>query len=178
MSIAMLAPRAARSTTAEDPARGGFALRLRRCAARVAPLLLVACLLLEPVDARAQALRPLPILPDALSWFGVPNNAALKGAWVLGAEQEAGTYVLRVTLAAGGRIPPHTHPDTRYSTVLAGTLHVGFGEVAREEDMVAVPQGGVYVAPAGVPHYLWARDGDVVYQEAGVGPTATLPARR
>ena len=35
-----------------------------------------------------------------------------------------------------------------------------------------VPAGALYVAPANVPHSLWARDGDVIYQEAGVGPTA------
>jgi hypothetical protein len=35
----------------------------------------------------------------------------------------------------------------------------------------------VYVAPQGVPHYVYAKDGDVVYQEAGVGPTANIPVR-
>lgn len=29
----------------------------------------------------------------------------------------------------------------------------------------------VYVAPAGVPHHLWAKDGAVTYQEGGAGPT-------
>jgi hypothetical protein len=27
------------------------------------------------------------------------------------------------------------------------------------------------VAPAGVPHYIWAKDGEALYQEAGMGPT-------
>ena len=31
------------------------------------------------------------------------------------------------------------------------------------------------VAPANVPHYLSAKEGEVVYQESGVGPTATVP---
>jgi hypothetical protein len=39
--------------------------------------------------------------------------------------------------------------------------------------LVAIPTGAVYVAPAGVPHFLEARNGAVVYQEAGVGPTGT-----
>jgi len=42
---------------------------------------------------------------------------------------------------------------------------------------VAVPAGAAYVAPAGVPHHLSARDGDVVYQEGGFGPTANLPVQ-
>ena len=77
-------------------------------------------------------------------------------------------------LAKGGKIPPHTHPDKRYSTVLKGNLYVGFGSEADEAKVFVVPEGGVYVAPAKVPHYLWAKDGDVVYQEAGTGPTATV----
>lgn len=42
-----------------------------------------------------------------------------------------------------------------------------------ETKVVAIPSGAVYVAPANVPHYVWARDGEVLYQEAGVGPTGT-----
>ena len=82
--------------------------------------------------------------------------------------------MLRVKLAAGGRIPPHTHPDERNSTVLQGVLYVGFGRTFDESKLVAIPTGAVCVIPAEVPHYVWAKGGDVVYQEAGVGVTATI----
>jgi quercetin dioxygenase-like cupin family protein len=118
---------------------------------------------------------PEPVLLESLGWRSPPGNPNLQAAWVVGAEAEPALYALRVKLSAGGRIAPHTHPDTRYSTVLSGTLYVGFGAVQDESAMVAVPSGAVYVAPAGQPHYLWARDGDVVYQESGAGPTATVP---
>jgi len=121
----------------------------------------------------AQPLAPQPILPESFTWVSPPSNPLVKGTWVLGAEKGSGNYAFRVKISKGGKIPPHTHPDTRYSTVLSGTLYVGFGEVENEASMVAVPSGAVYVAPAGVPHYLYARDGDVVYQEGGSGPTAT-----
>jgi hypothetical protein len=39
--------------------------------------------------------------------------------------------------------------------------------------MVALSPGAVYVVPADTPHYVWARDGDVEYQESGFGPTGT-----
>ena len=121
---------------------------------------------------------PKAILPNSLTWFSPPNNASLHAAWVLGAEAQPGPYILRVRLAAGGRVPPHTHPDERNSTVLAGTLYVGFGETFDASNVVAVPTGGVYVAQANVAHYVWAKDGAVVYQEAGVGPTRTVPVKR
>lgn len=124
--------------------------------------------------ASAQGIEPTVILPQAAQWFSPPNNPQLRAAWLLGNEKAAASYVLRVSLAKGGKIAPHTHPDTRYSTVLSGTLYVGFGDVADEAKMQAIPSGALYIAPANVPHYLWAKDGDVQYQEAGVGPTGNL----
>lgn len=123
--------------------------------------------------ALAQVPAVKPILPEALRWTSPPAIPGLKGTWVLGAEREAGIYVQRVVLARGSRIPAHTHPDTRYSTILSGTLYVAFGAKPADADFVAVPTGGVYVAPAGQVHTLWARDGEVTYQEAGNGPTGT-----
>lgn len=127
--------------------------------------------------AIAQNLMPAPVLPESLKWFSPPENTSLRAAWVIGTEQQAGAYLLRVMLAKGGKIAPHTHPDTRNSTVLSGTLYVGFGNVDDQSKLVAIPAGGVYVAPANVPHYLWAKDGDVIYQEGGTGPTATRFAK-
>lgn len=121
----------------------------------------------------AQGTAPAPISPDALAWTSPPKIPALRAAWMLGAEGKSAPYILRVKLAAGGRIPPHAHPDERSTTVLSGAIYVGFGETFDESEVVAVPAGWVYVAPANVPHYVWAKDGDAIYQEAGVGPTGT-----
>jgi quercetin dioxygenase-like cupin family protein len=133
----------------------------------------ISLVLLPAMLAWAQAPAVKPILPETLQWSGPPTIPGLKGAWILGGEKESGMYAQRVTLSAGARIPPHTHPDTRYSTILSGTLHVAFGARPTDADFVAVPAGAVYVAPAGQPHTLWARDGEVTYQEAGNGPTGT-----
>ena len=54
--------------------------------------------------------------------------------------------------------------------MLSGVLYVGFGATFDETVMVAIPTGAVYVAPAQTPHYVWAKDGAVGYQEVGVGP--------
>lgn len=134
---------------------------------------LVATLLATMGMALAQQAALKPILPDQFQWTTPPNIPAIRSAWILGSEQQAGSYAMRVVLAGNGRIPPHTHPDTRYSTVLSGTLYVGLGAKFDTAALVAVPAGGVYVAPAGVAHFLWAKDGEVVSQEAGVGPTGT-----
>jgi len=131
-----------------------------------------ATLLIAVAAAGSQAPSVNVIRPDSLRWSTPPNIPDISSAWVLGSESANSAYVLRVKLRSGGRIPLHTHPDTRYSTVLSGTLYVGFGTVD-DAQVVAVPAGSVYVAPANVPHHLWARDGAVEYQEAGTGPTGT-----
>lgn len=126
----------------------------------------------------ALAQSPTVVSPEGAAWHSPPNLPGVQGAWLLGAEDKPGPYLFRVRLAPGAKIPPHTHPDERSTTVLRGTILVGFGEAFDEARMVAVPAGAVYVAPAGVPHYVWARDGASEYQEAGIGPTATVIPRR
>lgn len=143
---------------------------------KMAAALLATCTWLSGVAA-ADAPRPQPVLPEKMTWVSQPNNPDLQLAWILGAEKKPGPYVLRVKIAAGGKVPPHTHPDERNSTVLSGTLYVGFGKTFDTALLVAIPVGGVYVAPAGVPHFIWAKDGEVVYQEVGVAPTGTLTVK-
>lgn len=135
--------------------------------------LLLSCIFAAP-SAFAQS-APVPVTPESVTWFSPPNNPSLRAAWMLGAEQEAAAYVLHVVLSKGGRIPPHTHPDTRVVTVLHGTLLVAFGERPGDADMVPVSAGSVYVVPANMPHALWAKEGDVTYQETGIGPTGNYP---
>jgi quercetin dioxygenase-like cupin family protein len=135
-------------------------------------ILIAAGLALSAV-AVAQLQKPEVILPDSLKFSGSPVMPGAESAQIVGDPQKAGPYLQRVKLAKGAKIPPHTHPDERNSTVLSGTIYVGFGEKFDESKVVAIPEGAVYIAPAGVPHYIWAKDGAAVYQEAGNGPTGT-----
>jgi quercetin dioxygenase-like cupin family protein len=121
----------------------------------------------------ALAAEPRVTLPDELHWVSPPWDAAVHAAWILGSEQATGPYLLRVRIEPGGKIPPHTHPDERYTTVLSGSLHVSFGPDFDSAPALVLPTGTVYVVPANQPHRIWAEDGEVVYQEAGHGSTAT-----
>lgn len=116
---------------------------------------------------------PEPVLPEQLQWQSPPQIPGAQISWVVGAEKAPAPYVFRVKLANGTKVHPHTHPDTRITTVLSGTLYVGFGTAFDEVKVVAIPTGAVYIAPANVPHFIWAKEGMVSYQENGVGPTGT-----
>ncbi|MFQ6023836.1 MAG: cupin domain-containing protein [Acidiferrobacterales bacterium] len=115
------------------------------------------------------------IFPDQIKWVALPKAIApgaevtiLKGPL----DKPGDLYELRVRLRNGGMIKPHTHPDTRYVTVLSGELHAGRGEAIDEKSTTRYPAGSFFVVPAGIVHFTWARNGEVVYQESGIGPTA------
>jgi quercetin dioxygenase-like cupin family protein len=153
-----------------------YALR-KRFPRRNGPILVAFTLVLagfaaHPVFAQVDA--PRPLVPDNFRWMSFPENPALEYAWVLGNDPKPGPYVLRVKLAAGGKIAPHTHPDERVTTVLEGTIYIGFGQSFDESKLVAIVAGAVCVIPAGVPHYVCARDRAAIYQETGVGATGTF----
>mgnify|MGYP000072368314 CR=1 FL=1 len=114
---------------------------------------------------------PLPLRPVDMNWASPSGQDAIRESWMMGGEALAGPYALRVRLTAGARVPVHRHPDDRVVTVLAGTVHAGFGGIFDETRTVAMQTGTVFLVPADESHYLWARDGDAEYQENGVGPT-------
>jgi quercetin dioxygenase-like cupin family protein len=118
--------------------------------------------------------RPVPIIPADQHWQSPPGIEGVEFAWMLGSAGASGDYVLRVRLVDGALIPPHTHPDARITTVMSGTLHVGFSAQFDAGLAERIPAGAVYVAPAGVAHFVWAGGGEVVYQESGTGPTANV----
>ena len=39
--------------------------------------------------------------------------------------------------------------------------------------MKALPAGSIFTEPARQPHFVWAKDGEVVIQVIGNGPSAT-----
>lgn len=124
-------------------------------------------------EGEPPASEPLVRQPDSLQWQSPPWDPRVAATWIIGAERESGPYLQRVRIAPGGSIPRHWHPDTRQTTVLSGTLHVSFGAEDEEKREVLLPAGAVYVVPAHLPHEVRPEGGEVTYQEAGTGPTAT-----
>lgn len=118
--------------------------------------------------------EPIRLAPDEIRFAGDasrPGHMAV--ASLYGDMGQAGLYAARVLIPSGLRIMPHMHPDDRMVVVVSGTLLVGFGERFDAGRMKALPTGSFFTEPAGRPHFAWARDGDVVVQVSGVGPSGT-----
>lgn len=122
-----------------------------------------------------------PIAASDSAWtqgvrFAPMGNAVLaEAATIAGSSSAAGLYTIRVRIAKGGSIPPHTHPDARILTVVSGEVYYGFGETVDLAQAKLYATGDVFVVPANAPHWSSATTSDVVYQEAGMGPSAFVP---
>jgi len=114
------------------------------------------------------------LLPDQIKWAALPPDVAPGAQWMMlvGPLDKPVHYTLRVHLEKGGMVTPHTHPDARYVTVLAGEVYAGMGDTVNEATSKRFPAGSFFIVPAGHVHYSWAKDGEVTYQESGIGPTS------
>ena len=113
--------------------------------------------------------RPLFKLPQEIEFSGPPDQ--LQSAVVFGDPTKPGLYVQRFRFPPGLKVPPHWHPDEmRTVVVLSGTLYYAFGERWDESKLAPLPAGSFFYEPPHVPHYAWAKDGEVILQLTAIGP--------
>jgi len=89
-----------------------------------------------------------------------------------GDPSKPGLFVTRVRFSPGWKDQPHFHPDpARTVVVLSGTFYFGSGDTWDESKMKAYPPGTFYSEPPNSPHFTWAKDGEVIIQLTGMGPS-------
>ena len=131
-----------------------------------------AALVLFNTAAVAQSdLKQTRLTPDEFTW--VPTPTGNLQALFAGDPKKAGLYAYRTRFPANFRNRPHFHPDERIVTVVSGTLYVGYGEEFDESKMKALPAGSIFVEPPKQSHFVWAKDGEVIIQVIGNGPSGT-----
>ena len=110
----------------------------------------------------------------------IKYNASGKGvetAVLYGDPSKAGLYVVRLKLPAGAKVMPHIHPgEARTMTVLSGTLYFGFGTEFDETKLKPYPAGTFFTELPTTPHFVAAKDGEVIFQATGLGPSGMLDA--
>jgi quercetin dioxygenase-like cupin family protein len=139
-------------------------------------LILTTCTVAFTAKAYGQSDQPVVKLPNEIEFKAPVSPAAAQTAVVYGDPTKAGVYVQRIKFAPGAKVMPHWHPDEwRTAVVLSGTLYFGVGEQWDESKLKAYPAGTFYSEPPKTPHYIWAKDGEVIIQTTAMGPTATTP---
>lgn len=85
--------------------------------------------------------------------------------------------VVLLEIANGQEVPAHaTDTGLRLISVLKGDVAWGDGDVMDKSTEITYPQGSLLMLPPGVPHWLAARNGDVVLQLVILDETAPTPA--
>jgi len=112
--------------------------------------------------------------PGAEVWGDVPGYDGIKVMVVEGDPGKAGPYVIRVKFSPGTMSMPHQHPDARLITVIKGTWYTGKGESFEPGSTEPLPTGGFMKHPAGSAHYDGSKDGEVIVQIMGAGPSGTV----
>jgi len=110
-------------------------------------------------------------LPSEIVFKG-PLEGPPQTVVLFGDPSKPGLFVSRVRFSPGWKDPPHWHPDpARTVVVLSGTFYFGPGDTWDETNMKAYPAGTFYSEPPKAPHFTWAKDGEVIIQITGIGPS-------
>jgi len=118
-------------------------------------------------------------LPEDVQFPEMPPGAS-RTAKLFGDPKNEGLYVTRTLIPKGAQTVPHFHSDSRMVTVLSGVCYYGRGEEFDESRTIPMPPGSFFTEPAGTPHFIWAKEGDVIVQTTAIGPSGTqiVPAKK
>jgi quercetin dioxygenase-like cupin family protein len=122
---------------------------------------------------------PAHVFPGVLLGMAISLAGASADQLTLGRLLVPTSSVCGTKLAAGLKVMPHWHPDEwRTAVVLSGTLYFGLGEQWDESKLKAYPAGTFYSEPPKTPHFVWAKDGEVILQTTGMGQPQPTPSRK
>ena len=114
------------------------------------------------------------LIPDQVKWF-TPSyyKDGRQRAQLYGDSNGDSAWVDRVKIPGGARVLAHTHQHDELVTVIEGTWYLGEGERFDTAKLKGYPAGSFIVIPAGVPHFVAAKNGSVIVQINGTGKFAT-----
>jgi quercetin dioxygenase-like cupin family protein len=116
----------------------------------------------------------LGLTPEQVRWF-TPSyyKDGRQRAQLFGDSSQDGAWVDRVKIPAGMRVLAHTHPHDELVTVIEGTWYLGEGERFEPAKLKGYRAGSFIVIPAGIPHFVAAKESGVIVQLSGSGKFGT-----
>src|SRR6478672_6225043 len=133
---------------------------------RVAGILIALTAITLAISWASKAQKQLVgLTPEQVRWFTPPYyNDGRQRAQLFGDSSKGGAWVDRVKIPGGRRVLAHTHPQDELVTVIEGTWYLGEGEKFDSTKLKGYPAGSFIVIPAGVPHFVAAKEGSVIVQ--------------
>jgi hypothetical protein len=114
-------------------------------------------------------------MPEQFEWKGRPGSVT-QSATLFGDPSKPGMYVQLLKRGPNDWSQPHSHPNDRFITVLAGTFLIGTGAKADRNNTVAIKPGGVVKDIANQMHYDGTGPDGVTIEIIGMGPSTLTRA--
>jgi len=125
-----------------------------------------------------QSVRPAGVVvvrTADITWVDYPNRPGVKLAVVEGDLAKPGPFLMRVKFPAGFKLAPHTHPTIEHTTVLSGTMRLGYG-TKDDGPSEELGPGTILITPANTAHFF-STPAETIVQTHGVGPWASTPVK-
>lgn len=116
--------------------------------------------------------RPMTVEASEVAYSPAPPGMLPRGAQMAVLEGEPAknqSFVMRIKMPDGYKVPVHSHSITDRAVVISGSLMFGLGDTMRADAMKELKPGSVVLIPAGIKHYAQAK-GETVIQISGTGP--------
>jgi len=108
------------------------------------------------------------VVPAHVRWFTPPYYTdGRQRAQLYGDSSQGGPWIDRVKIPAGKHVAAHTHPQDELVTVIDGTWYVGVGDKYDRAKLKGYPAGSFVLIPAGLPHFVAAKESAVIVQLSG-----------
>jgi quercetin dioxygenase-like cupin family protein len=114
-------------------------------------------------------------LPDQIEWKGRPGSGS-QSAILFGDPSKPGLYVQLLKREPNNWSQPHSHPNDRFITVLAGTMWIGTGAKFDPENTVPLKPGSYVRDIANQTHFDGSKADGLTIEIVGIGPATSAAA--
>ena len=116
-------------------------------------------------------------LPDQIEWKGRPGSGN-QSAILFGDPSKPGLYVQLLKRGPNNWSQPHSHPNDRFITVLAGTMWIGTGAKFDTENTVPLKPGSYVRDIANQTHFDGSKADGLTIEIVGIGPATSTQAEK
>jgi hypothetical protein len=114
-------------------------------------------------------------LADQIEWKGRPGSGN-QSAILFGDPSKPGLYVQLLKRGPNNWSQPHSHPNDRFITVLAGTMWIGTGNKFDPENTVPLKPGSYVRDIANQMHFDGSKADGLTIEIVGIGPATSTQA--
>jgi hypothetical protein len=114
-------------------------------------------------------------LADQIEWKGRPGSGS-QSAILFGDPSKPGLYVQLLRRGPNNWSQPHSHPNDRFITVLAGTMWIGTGAKFDTENTVPLKPGSYVRDIANQMHFDGSKADGLTIEIVGIGPATSNQA--